>query len=51
MTASYDFRVAEILVYYAILGFVGKYSLAPKKAKLVAGGVGAGVLAILFFAI
>ncbi len=51
LTASYDFTAAEILVYYAILGFVGKYSLAPKKAKLVAGGVGAGVLVILFFAI
>ena len=51
LTASYDFMAAEILVYYAILGFVGKYSLAPKKAKLVAGGVGAGVLAILFFAV
>ena len=51
LSAKYEFSAAEILVYYATLAFVGKYSLAAKKVKLVAGGIGAGVLAILIFAI
>ena len=51
LTVKYAFSTAEILVYYAILGFVGKYSLASKKAKLVAGGIGAGILGILIFAV
>ena len=51
LSTKYDFTTAEILVYYATLAFVGKYSLAARKAKLVAGGLGAGVLAILIFAI
>ena len=50
-TAKYNFSAAEILVYYAVLLFVGKYSLAAKKVKLVAGGMGAGVLALLIFAV
>ena len=51
LSEKYDFGTAEILVYYAILAFTGKYSLASKKAKLVTGGMGAGVLAILIFAL
>ena len=50
LTVNYDFCTAEILVYYATLAFVGKYSLAAKKVKLVAGGVGAGVLVLLILA-
>ena len=51
LTINYDFCTAEILVYYATLAFVGKYSLAAKKVKLVAGGVGAGVLVLLILAV
>ena len=51
LTASYNFSAAEILVYYAILFFVGKYCLVPKKVKLVTGGMGLGVLAILILAV
>ncbi len=51
LTAKYAFSTPETLVYYATLGFVGKYSLASKKVKLVAGGIGAGVLCILIFAV
>lgn len=51
LTAKYAFSTPEILVYYATLGLVGKYSLASKKVKLVAGGIGAGVLGILIFAV
>ena len=51
LTVNYDFCTAEILVYYATLAFVGKYSLAAKKVKLVAGGVGAGVLVLLILAV
>ena len=51
LTVNYDFSTAEILLYYAILAFVGKYSLASKKVKLVAGGMGAGVLVALILAV
>ena len=51
LTTAYEFSTAEILVYYATLLFVGKYSLASKKVKLVAGGTGLGILAILIFAL
>ena len=51
LSEKYDFGIAELLVYYAILAFTGKYSLASKKLKLVTGGMGAGVLAILIFAL
>ena len=49
LVASYDFSAAEILLYYAILFFVGKYSLAKRKVKFVVGGTGLGALAILLF--
>ena len=51
LAEEYDFSTPEILVYYATLAFVGKYSLASRKVKLVSGGIGAGVLAILIFAL
>lgn len=50
LIVNYDFCTAEILVYYATLAFVGKYCLAARKVKLVAGGVGAGVLVLLILA-
>ena len=51
LSVEYDFSAAEILVFYATLLFCGKYSLAAKKVKFVAGGIGAGILAILIFAL
>ena len=48
---EYDFATAETLVYYATLAFVGKYSLASRRVKIVSGGIGLGVLSILIFAI
>ena len=47
LTASYEFSVVEIVLYYAILLFCGKYCLAKKKVKQVAGGTGAAILLIL----
>ncbi len=47
LTLHYDFSAAEILAYYAVLLFVGKYSLAKKKVKLIVGGMGGGVLLLL----
>ena len=49
LTADYDFSTAEVLLYYAILGFVGKYSLAKRRVKLVVAGVGVTVLLLLLF--
>ena len=51
MTTNYAFTMAEVLVYYAILAFLGKYCLAKKKVKLVVGTAGASILAILILAI
>lgn len=50
VTVSYLFSATEIGVYYAVLLFVGKYSLARRPVKLVAGGIAAGVLLILLLA-
>lgn len=51
LSEEYDFATAETLVYYATLAFVGKYSLASRRVKIVSGGIGLGVLSILIFAI
>lgn len=51
LAEKYKFMTGEIIVYYMTLAFVGKYCLASKKVKLVAGGMGAGILAILIFAV
>ena len=51
LSEQYDFSAAETLVYYATLAFVGKYSLASRKVKIVASGIGTGVLALLIFAL
>jgi len=47
LSTTYDFSVAEILLYYAVIAFVGKYSLARKKVKYVVGGMGAGIMTLL----
>ena len=49
LTVNYEFAIAELLVYYAVIAFVGKYSLIKKKVKFIVGGAGAGILAILIF--
>ena len=47
---NYDFSVAETALYYATIAFIGKYSLAKRKAKLVAAGIGGSVLILLLLA-
>ena len=51
LTAKYDFSLPEVAVYYATVAFVGKYSLAKRKVKVVAGGIGLGVLTLLILAV
>ena len=48
--ANYDFSTAETAIYYATIAFVGKYSLAKRTIKLIAAGIGGGVLLILLLA-
>ena len=50
LSAKYEFAVAELVLYYGILFFVGKYSLAKRQVKLITAGIGASVLAILIVA-
>ena len=51
LSEKYDFETAEVVVYYATLAFVGKYSLASRRVKIVSGGMGLALLSILIFAI
>ena len=51
VTGEHTFSTWEIVLYYATLGFVGKYSLARKKVKLVAGGIVAAVFVLLLFVV
>ena len=50
LKTNYDFAVTEIVLYYATILFVSKYSLAKRTVKLVVAGVAFGVLIILLFA-
>ena len=51
LSVTYAFSTAGTALYYAVFAFLGKYSLAPKKAKLLAGGMGAGALALIILAV
>ena len=51
LATNYAFSTAELLLYYAILAFVGKYSLVKKKVKIVVGVSGGAILAILILAV
>jgi len=49
VTGSHDFYAWELMLYYAMIGFVGKYSLARRKVKWIVGGCMAAVFIILLF--
>ena len=51
VTGEHSFATWEIVLYYATLLFVGKYSLARPKVKLVAGAVVFATFGILLFAL
>jgi len=51
VTGSHTFSTWEIILYYGTLGIVGKYSLARKKVKLVAGSIVAAIFVILLFTV
>lgn len=51
LTTNYEFSTPEVLIYYAVLLFVGKYSLATKKVKFYVGGFGVGILTLLILAV
>jgi len=50
LKTNYDFAVPEIVLYYATILFVSKYSLAKRTTKLVAAGIGGSVLIVLLLA-
>ena len=51
VTGEHSFAAWEFVLYYATLLFVGKYSLARPKVKLVAGAVVFATFGILLFAL
>ena len=51
ITGSHAFYTWELILYYAVLLLVGKYSLLDKKTKILLGGSFAGIFGVLFFVV